>query len=131
MSFQIKHDSDEYDWGIIINFKKQDAPASRGRGRGRGGHSNPARDPPQVIVEVLLHVSGESDQPPKPCPTGATGDMEVVPVLSTLINKISSLRIHYPKDLRPSDNRRSVLKTLQVCIYSVAINGWRLVRLFV
>lgn len=108
---KIKHESDEFDWGIIINFKKQEAPS--GRGRGRGGHSNPSRDPPQVIVEVLLHVSGEENQPPKPCPSGVTGDMEVVPVLSSLITKISSLRIHYPKDLRPPDNRKSVYKTLQ------------------
>ncbi|XP_034239631.1 exosome RNA helicase MTR4 [Thrips palmi] len=108
---KIKHDNDEYDWGIIINFKKQDVQS--GRGRGRGGHSNPSREPPQVIVEVLLHVSGEDDQPTKPCPAGATGDMEVVPVLSSLITKISSLRIHYPKDLRPPDNRKSVHKTLQ------------------
>ncbi|KAK3910367.1 Exosome RNA helicase MTR4 [Frankliniella fusca] len=108
---KIKHESDEFDWGIIINFKKQEAPS--GRGRGRGGHANPSREPPQVIVEVLLHVSGEENQPPKPCPPGVTGDMEVVPVLSSLIAKISSLRIHYPKDLRPPDNRKSVYKTLQ------------------
>lgn len=109
----MKHENDEFDWGIIINFKKQEA--SGGRGRGRGGHSNPSREPPQVIVEVLLHVAGGEDQPLKPCPHGASGEMEVVPVLSTLITKISSLRVHYPKDLRPSDNRKSVYKTLQVC----------------
>jgi len=68
----------------------------------------------QLIVEVLLHVA-ESDSPfPKPCPPGQAGDMEVVPVLSSLISKISSLRVYYPKDLRPPDNRKSVLKTLQV-----------------
>lgn len=106
---KIKHEEDEFDWGIIINFKKQEVSNSRGR----GGRSNPSRDPPQVIVEVLLHVSGEEGQPPKPCPPGTTGEMEVVPVLSTLISKISSLRIHYPKDLRPPDNRKSVYKTLQ------------------
>ncbi|CAH2236387.1 jg10767 [Pararge aegeria aegeria] len=41
-----------------------------------------------------------------------TGDVEVVPVLHTLIYQISSLRVYYPKDLRPPDNRKSVLKTI-------------------
>lgn len=36
----------------------------------------------------------------------------MVPVLHTLINQISSLRVYYPKDLRPADNRKSVLKTI-------------------
>lgn len=38
--------------------------------------------------------------------------MEVVPVLHTLIYQLSSLRVYYPKDLRPPDNRKSVLKTI-------------------
>lgn len=38
--------------------------------------------------------------------------MEVVPVVHTLIYRISSLRVFYPKDLRPADNRKSVLKTI-------------------
>lgn len=41
-----------------------------------------------------------------------TGDVEVVPVIHTLIYQISSLRVYYPKDLRPADNRKSVLKTI-------------------
>ena len=118
LSPQIKHESDEFDWGVILNFKKQDIGGGRGRGRGRGGHSNPARDPPKVVVEVLLHVLGEEDKPPKPCPPGTNGEMEVVPVLSSLITKISSLRIHVPKDLRPPDNKKSVYKTLQVRVYT-------------
>lgn len=36
----------------------------------------------------------------------------MVPVLNTLIYQISSLRVYYPKDLRPPDSRKSVLKTI-------------------
>lgn len=36
----------------------------------------------------------------------------MVPVLHTLIHQISSLRVYYPKDLRPADSRKSVLKTI-------------------
>lgn len=46
------------------------------------------------------------------CSVLQPGDVEVVPVLHTLIYQISSLRVYYPKDLRPPDNRKSVLKTI-------------------
>jgi ATP-dependent RNA helicase DOB1 len=39
--------------------------------------------------------------------------VEVVPVVSALLSKISSLRIYYPNDLRPADNRRSVLNRIE------------------
>lgn len=38
--------------------------------------------------------------------------MQVVPVLHTLINQISSLRVRCPKDLRPADSRKTVLKMI-------------------
>lgn len=72
------------------------------------------KDKTVIVVDVLLHVSGESSEGnPLPCGEGEAGDMEVVPVLQSLISQISSLRVFYPKDLRPSDNRKSVLKTIQ------------------
>lgn len=67
-----------------------------------------------TIVDILLHISSESTEGnPLPCSDGEDGDMEVVPVLLPLISQVSSLRVFYPKDLRPADNRKSVLKTIQ------------------
>jgi ATP-dependent RNA helicase DOB1 len=65
-------------------------------------------------VDILLHVDEnfQQDDVPAPCPAGARGSVEVVPVLHSLISRISSLRVYYPSDLRPIDNRRSVLKTI-------------------
>lgn len=99
----VQTETDEFDWGIIVNFKKQDSS------------SNPLKSETQVIVDILLHVndSFEKNAQPKPCPKNEKGSVEVVPVLHTLISKISSLRVYFPNDLRPSDNRRSVLKTIQ------------------
>lgn len=39
--------------------------------------------------------------------------MQVVPVLVHLLSAISSVRLYIPKDLRPVDNRQSVLKSIQ------------------
>ncbi|GLH11936.1 Superkiller viralicidic activity 2-like 2 [Gryllus bimaculatus] len=110
---KVKTENEEYDWGVIINFKKQ----SNDEGKKR----NPAKSAPTLLVDVLLHVIGEKESAkfivggsaPTPCPPGQTGDVEVVPVQHNFLHNISSLRIHYPKDLRPLDNRKYILKTIQ------------------
>ncbi|XP_055713535.1 exosome RNA helicase MTR4 [Phlebotomus papatasi] len=100
---KVQTEDHEFDWGIIVNFKKQESKV------------NPLTSKTIVIVDVLLYVDDDysKDSLPKPCPANKKGSVEVVPVLHTLIAKISSLRVYYPTDLRPADNRRSVLKTIQ------------------
>nr|XP_012141644.1 PREDICTED: superkiller viralicidic activity 2-like 2 isoform X2 [Megachile rotundata] len=98
---KVKNENETFDWGIIVNFKKKNP-------------KNPVKENTVIIIDILLHISKESTEGcPIPCRDGEEGDMEVVPVLHTLISQISSLRLYYPKDLRPSDNRKSVLKTIQ------------------
>ncbi|XP_067622006.1 exosome RNA helicase MTR4 [Eurosta solidaginis] len=100
---KVQNDIDEFDWGIVVNFKKQ-----------VNNTRNPTKGESTIVVDVLLHVTEESAkaEEPKPCKPGEKGNMEVVPILHTLISQISSLRVYYPNDLRPADNRRSVLKTI-------------------
>jgi ATP-dependent RNA helicase DOB1 len=102
---KVKTEDDEYDWGIIVNFKKDTKDNTK----------NPLKSVTRVIVDTLLHVDDESEKEgiPKPCPAGKKGSVEVVPVVSNLISKVSSLRIYYPNDLRPADNRRSVLNRIE------------------
>lgn len=101
---KIQNESDEFDWGIIVNFKKTSSDSKQ----------NPLNAEISVVVDVLLHVDDDfgKDSIPRACPEGKKGSVEVVPVVHTLISRISSLRVYYPNDLRPSDNRRSVLKTI-------------------
>lgn len=68
----------------------------------------------QVIVEALIYVApgateAESIKPP---PKGVKGEMQVVPIRLDLVEQISSVRLLYPSDLRPLDNRMSVLKSI-------------------
>ncbi|EDW11632.1 uncharacterized protein Dmoj_GI13953 [Drosophila mojavensis] len=95
----------EYDWGLVLNFKrKQDL-----------NRKNPLESEPGIVIDVLLHVSEESAKTgdTEPCPPNERGCMEVVPVSNSLITQISSIRVYFPSDLRTADNRRAVLKTIQ------------------
>ncbi|EFN73345.1 Superkiller viralicidic activity 2-like 2 [Camponotus floridanus] len=97
----VRNEFETFDWGIIVNFKKKN-------------QKNPVKDKTIIIIDILLHISKDSKEGnPIPCREGEEGEMEVVPVSHNLISQISSLRLYYPKDLRPSDNRKSVLKTIR------------------
>lgn len=108
---KVKTEKYEYDWGIIVNFRHK----TQKGGKKDVKDVNPLTAEQVIIVDILLHVKKTSDNDPEsnvPCPPGETGDVEVVPVLHTLVYQISSLRVYYPKDLRPADSRKSVLKTI-------------------
>ncbi|EDV30679.1 uncharacterized protein Dana_GF14920 [Drosophila ananassae] len=96
--------SQEYDWGIVLNFKKQDQ-----------SRKNPLKSEMSVTIDVLLHVSDAAAKSgdTEPCGPNERGCMEVVPVAHTLVTQISSIRVYFPNDLRSADNRRAVLKTIQ------------------
>ncbi|ETN68086.1 helicase [Anopheles darlingi] len=102
---KIESDVGEFEWGIIVNFKKENANSKQ----------NPLKTEQKVVIDVLLHVADgfEREGIPKPCPPGKRGSVEVVPVLHKLVTRVSSLRVYCPNDLRPADNRRSVLKTIE------------------
>ena len=54
---------------------------------------------------------------PQPAQGPDDAELQVVPVPLPLLSEISLLRITVPADLRPSDNRKAVLLSLQVGVY--------------
>lgn len=105
---KVKHEEREFGWGIVINFQK----------RTKQDKDNPLNSKPAHIVEVLLHLSKDSANVKlakaiKPCPPNEKGEMQVVPIQLSSIVQISAVRLYYPQDLRPLDNRMSVLKAIQ------------------
>ncbi|XP_078656380.1 exosome RNA helicase MTR4-like isoform X4 [Branchiostoma floridae x Branchiostoma belcheri] len=105
---KVRNAEDDFGWGVVINFQKkanQKAP-------------NNSSAEPLYVAEVLLLCSKESvrnasTESAKPCRAGEKGEMVVVPIMLQLIRSISSVRLYIPKDLRPLDNRESVLKSIQ------------------
>ncbi|XP_070495125.1 exosome RNA helicase MTR4 [Chironomus tepperi] len=101
---KVKSEEYEYEWGMILDFKTEKLDNTK----------NPLKTDTKLIVEVLLHLDDSSDNTKSllPCPPGKTGRFEAVPIDRTMISKLSSLRIHYPNDLRSSDVRRGVLNDI-------------------
>ncbi|XP_078318641.1 exosome RNA helicase MTR4-like isoform X2 [Crassostrea virginica] len=104
---QVKNNNDDFGWGAVINFQKK---ANQSK--------TPAGSESSYVVEVLLNLSRETSRSKdvntiKPCPRGERGEMQVVPVLVHLVQAISAVRLYIPGDLRPPDNRQSVLKSIQ------------------
>ncbi|KAL5486646.1 hypothetical protein EMCRGX_G019154 [Ephydatia muelleri] len=95
--------SDDFGWGSVVNFQKK---------------TNQKNSTETIyVVEVLLCCSTEScrnapKNPPRPPPSGDTGELQVVPVTLNQISKISAVRIYHPKDLRSADNRHVVRKSI-------------------
>ncbi|XP_059395808.1 exosome RNA helicase MTR4 [Carassius carassius] len=104
---RVKKEDLDFGWGIVVNFqKKTNVKAAVGDAE------------PLFVVEVLLHCSKDSlknaaTEAAKPVGPGEKGEMQVVPVILHLITSISSVRLYIPKDLRPYDNRQSMLKSIQ------------------
>ncbi|CAB1318097.1 unnamed protein product [Coregonus sp. 'balchen'] len=104
---KVKNEDADFGWGVVVNFsKKANVKAIMGDAD------------PLYVVEVLVHCSKESvkntaTEAAKPAAAGEKGEMQVVPVMLRLLTSISSVRLYIPKDLRPYDNRQSMLKSIQ------------------
>ncbi|XP_048383170.1 exosome RNA helicase MTR4 [Stegostoma tigrinum] len=104
---KVKNDDDDFGWGVVINFNKKS-----------NVKPNTGELDPLYVVEALLLCNKDSVKlaasgTAKPAKPGEKGEMQVVPILLHLITAISSVRLYIPKDLRPLDNRQSVLKSIQ------------------
>ncbi|XP_076140739.1 exosome RNA helicase MTR4 [Alosa pseudoharengus] len=104
---KVKNEEADFGWGVVVNFSKKTNVKVVDRDVD-----------PLYVVEVLVHCSKDSvknaaTESARPVPPGEKGEMQVVPVMLHLITSISSVRLYIPKDLRPYDNRQSMLKSIQ------------------
>lgn len=105
---KVSNGSDDFGWGVIINFEKSKKTKSVETDRNE-----------EFIVDMLVNVSSESmaEKSRVPKPAGHNGsqksEMIVLPFMLHLIKSISSVRLYLPKDLRSKDNRRAVLLSMQ------------------
>lgn len=101
---KVKNEGDDFGWGVVVNFSKKS-----------NVKPNSGELDPLYVVEVLLRCSKESlkNSATEAAKPDEKGEMQVVPVLVHLLSAISTVRLYIPKDLRPVDNRQSVLKSIQ------------------
>jgi len=104
----VKHGDKDFDFGVVISFKKK-SPKEK---------SNPMEEDCNYVIDVLIHVSTETSKSAStlnlmPPAKNEKGVMVVAPIHPSLLQQISSVRIFIPQDLKPSDNRKAVLKSIE------------------
>jgi ATP-dependent RNA helicase DOB1 len=87
-----------FGWGVIISFQKTVVKDIKLQG-------------PSHVLDVLLYGKIGFDGP-EPC-IGDDGEILVCPVHLTMIEGLSSVRIHLPKELKTSDSRKGVWKIIK------------------
>lgn len=107
---EVQNGEEYFGWGTIINFQK--------KANQKQSTLSSTPDEPLYVVEVLLYCAKTpkklaGGEVPVPCKEDGKGEMQVVPILSSLLQSISSIRLYLPKDLRPSDARHTVYKSLK------------------
>ena len=110
----IKYMDHDFGWGAVINYNK------RRPGKGQTMEEIPPQQ--AYVIDVLLTVSDGTSvgtqthqdlpQGVRPPLEGEKGKMEVVPVLLSCIESIGHVRVFLPKDLKSSDQRNTVRKSL-------------------
>ncbi|CAG5133954.1 unnamed protein product [Candidula unifasciata] len=104
---KVKNEDLDFGWGVVLNFhKKMDQSAATDE------------TGTLYVVEVLLNLTKDSLKSRnasdiRPCPKGEKGEMQVVPILTRLLDAVSAIRLYIPNDLRSPDSRFLVFKSLQ------------------
>ncbi|KAJ2795876.1 ATP-dependent RNA helicase mtr4, partial [Coemansia helicoidea] len=119
-----------FGWGCVVFFQRAVAKDARGKGANPRAAEEDRKKlgADGYIVDVLLHCKradpaalrrleatspGEGDMAVVPCDIGDTsGETMVVPVLLSCIDRLSTVRVHMPKDLKSSGARRDMRKRL-------------------
>ncbi|MEW5314134.1 MAG: hypothetical protein WDW38_005654 [Sanguina aurantia] len=101
---RVANDGVDWGYGVLVSVIRQQAVS--------------VEDVATYLVDVLLAVDQKSLSGVSANPLPAKMDspdavMEVVPAMLSTLTAISTLRVTIPADLRPSDNRRTVLLQLQ------------------
>lgn len=115
---QVSYMDHDFGWGVVVNFSERKLSRAQ---------KEDAKPQESFLVEVLLNLStGESvrhastknidysNLPPdvRPAAPNEVGRMEIVPVLLSCVDAIGQLRVFLPKDLKSSDQRNTVRKSL-------------------
>lgn len=98
----------DYGWGMIVNFQKRSIDTQKSQ------TPNVQLSNVTYIVDVLLPCKLTKDKVPLPADFKDTNpDICVVPMLVSVLQEISILKMPAPKDLKQLDNRITAYKTLQ------------------
>eukprot|EP01117_Protostelium_nocturnum_P003496 TRINITY_DN1455_c0_g2_i3.p1 TRINITY_DN1455_c0_g2~~TRINITY_DN1455_c0_g2_i3.p1 ORF type:complete len:827 (-),score=291.98 TRINITY_DN1455_c0_g2_i3:46-2526(-) len=95
----------DWGWGVVVNFTEKKVLSK---------NISLANDKlqSQYVIDMLLVCTGTPDKL-KPVEKGQKGEIQIVPTMLSCVERISTLRIYVPKDLRSKENRASVGNSLR------------------
>lgn len=115
----IKFKNLDFGWGVVVNYKERKFQNQQNQ---QNQTQEPAIDHHRYVLDVLLKVpDGTSvgtktfqDLPSGVVPSveGQKTRVEVIPVMLNCVQRIGHMRVHLPKDLKSTDSRNSIKKTL-------------------
>ena len=108
---RVKDGNTDFGWGAIINVQK----------RGPNGNYAPPQSrnratSPQFVVDVLIQCLKSADatfqSTPKPAVPGSPSEPQIIPIVLSVMDGLSTIRLHLPRDLKQVDARLSVHKSI-------------------
>ncbi|KAG0055772.1 ATP-dependent RNA helicase mtr4 [Gryganskiella cystojenkinii] len=111
---KVTYEDQQFGWGAVVSYNKKMPTVIRGV---PSDNSNE----PTYIVDVLLYCASNTVITPglnglatgiKACPPGEKGELMVVPVLLSCMEALATPRIFLGKDLRSSDARHTIHKSM-------------------
>lgn len=112
----IKHKNLDFGWGVVVNYKERKFQNQQNQPQ------EPAIDHHRYVLDVLLKVPDGTSVGTKtfqdlpsgvvPAVEGEKSRVEVIPVMLNCVQRIGHMRVHLPKDLKSTDARNSIKKTM-------------------
>ncbi|KAG0266345.1 ATP-dependent RNA helicase mtr4 [Mortierella polycephala] len=112
---KVKYEDQDFGWGVVTSYTKKMPSIVRGVPTTANSLE------PTFILDVLLYCAPNTVITPgldgvapgiKACPPGEKGELMVVPILLSCLDAIATPRIFLMKDLRSSDSRHTIYKSL-------------------
>jgi ATP-dependent RNA helicase DOB1 len=103
----------DYGYGVVVDFERKQKNAV---GKEREGSGTT-----QYVLELFLRVAASSEgatqgdknsSTPAPATENETGELVLRTVVLQAVSRISSIRLYLPKELRQTESRLAVLKSL-------------------
>ncbi|CAG9760970.1 unnamed protein product [Ceutorhynchus assimilis] len=104
---KIVHENVHYNWGLVVNFKKQTSTKTTTIDGKRV--SKPCTT---IQLHVLLNIP-EDKSSTKPCGNDEKSTPEVISVDSKDVTHISEARLHCPDDVRPLPVRKALMRSIK------------------